>query len=700
MTTPSASRWWSLTPLTVLVLGLPLWWLLGVQEFLPLLVAIGLAWHLWRGSRRLYLPPGTAPWLLFLVWVVLGVAVLGADAPGAVAGGDGVGRLLVYGYRLMWYLACTTVLLWIGNSSRERVPDHRVHGVLGALFLIATAGGLLGLLAPQLEFPSALELLLPEGLRSNAFVVSLVHAEVADVHQVLGHPSPRPKAPFAFTNTWGSVMALSLVFLVAYAVRAGWRVRVTVATLVAVASVPIVFSLNRGLWGCLVLGGAALVVLALTRLRADRAALLLGGFLLAAVVMVVSPLTDVVTDRWENPHSNDRRGQLLSVTVSSVSTGSPVVGFGTTRDVEGSFASIAGGATPDCPACGVPPLGTQGHLWLVLFSQGWLGLAFFVWFLGTWLVRSWRCRSLNEIVATIALTFFALQILVYDTLGLPLLLVMVAIGLVWREQRAAGAVPTWTRGQLSARSRRWLAPVAVAVLLGAVAGWQFTPDRTRTGHVSEAWIALTPVPVYLSAGLGTLGPETDEIAAARDITIDTEAALLRSEGTLQRVGAGGSESTTQLRESLTVSAVPLTDLLVVRLRTDRRDDAAPRVEDVARSYLATRESYLERRRETAITDLRTVIDELPAPAPGAVDLSQRLNDAINRLSVDKRSVGRVVKVVPAAPAPPPVAVIVASGAGLGLLVGLLLAVAIRWLDPWTARWTGRPRPRPTLHHHG
>ena len=105
-------------------------------------------------------------------------------------------------------------------------------------------------------------------------------------------------------------------------------------------------------------------------------------------VLWASPLGNLAEQRADNQHSNNRRGMLLTETVGSVSQGSPLVGFGSTRDVQGSFSSIAGGATPDCPACGVPPLGTQGHLWLVLFSQGWLGLAFFLLFVVLALIRS------------------------------------------------------------------------------------------------------------------------------------------------------------------------------------------------------------------------------------------------------------------------------------------------------------------------
>src|SRR5699024_5531043 len=139
--------------------------------------------------------------------------------------------------------------------------------------------------------------------------------------------------------------------------------------------------------------------------------------------------------RMDHQHSNERRFELATATVESVAKGSPVVGFGSTRDIQGSFTSIAGGSTPECPACGVPALGTQGHLWLVLFSQGFVVAILYLVFLSCALARSWRCRTPVETVCTCALLFTFLEMFVYGLLGMPLFLLMLAIGLVSREQR-------------------------------------------------------------------------------------------------------------------------------------------------------------------------------------------------------------------------------------------------------------------------
>lgn len=684
-----------------LFLGWPLWWVLGVGAIAPLAVAALAALALLRRREPLHLPPGTSVWLLFLVWVGAGVFLLGVDAPGAAPGGDGGGRLMVFGYRAAWYLACTVLLVWLTNVKRHDLPDQKVRAVLAWVFAITTVGGVLGLVLPHLEFTSALEAVLPGGLRSNSFVSSLVHPQTADVQMVLGRPEARPKAPFAFTNTWGSVLALSAVFAVTWAVLGGLRARVVLIVLLGVGAIPAVFSLNRGLWACVVLGVIGVVALELRNRRAGRLALG-AGVLVAVLVLAAGPLVSLVNERLDNQHSNERRGQLASATVDSVTSGSPVVGFGTTRDVQGSFASISGGSTPDCPACGVPPMGTQGHFWLVLFSQGWIGVALFLAFLAIALTRTWRCSSANETVATFCLVFFALQIFIYDTLGLPLLLVFVALALVWREQRETGReTRAWTTPQLAERMRRG-APVALGLtVLGAGAGLTSTlVDHTSSWATQVRVVLTSPPDPYSPAVLGGVLGYGTRTARSTDITIDTEAALLLSEQTLDNAlarihaapDAGPDTGVTpaELRDGVRISAEPNSHILVLDVTGPSPTAANERGSSIATTYLAARQEYVDERRTDVLArlnqDLRNVVPDNPRTAA----LMLRLNAADRMLRSDTGGVGRVVNVAPARAVPRRTAMRTTSGGALGFLVGVGAA----------ALTAARPRrPRRTRHAH-
>jgi hypothetical protein len=664
-------------PLAALVLGLPLWWVLGLSELAPLALAVPMAAQLLR-RRTIHLPGGFGWWLLFLGWVLLGLALLWVDAPSAVPGG-GSGRLMVFAFRLAWYVACTIVLLWVANLDRIAVPDRTVHVLVACLFVIATAGGLLGILAPELEFRSAIEYVLPGSIRSNGFVAAIVHPETADIQEVLGDPSPRPKAPFPYTNTWGSCMALTLVFLVA-AVWRSPKLRLPALGIVGVATVPIAFSLNRGLWMAIALTAVGGLLLLVLRSSPTKAATALVLAALAAMVIWVSPLGDLARERVENQHSNDRRGALLTETVSSVSQGSPLVGFGSTRDVQGSFESIAGGATPDCPACGVPPLGTQGHLWLVLFSQGWLGLAFFLIFVVLALIRSVRCRTINEIVCMFVTGIFLIQLPIYDTLGLPLMIVMIAIGLVARERIGPR---TATVSALTRDLRRGAPTVAALSVAGAVAGTALVAGTAGSAYAAEVSVAVTPAPVYLDTG------ESEDKSIRRradDITLDTEVALLLSRSALARVGAETGIDQSDIRPMIGVSAVANTHVLEIEVLASSAGDADRVANSLAESYLEERRQYLDQRRDHLLVRLGNELRALPGFDASARVARRDLSNSITRLRFTRPEIGGVVRREPAVPKPPALVVGTAGGFGVGLLVGLVVINLSR-------DGTGRPRLR-------
>ncbi|MDN4161711.1 hypothetical protein [Nocardioides abyssi] len=661
-------------PLTLLLAGYPVWWLLGVDSFLPLALAIPMLRQL-RQRRTVVLPQGLGWWLLFCCWVLLGAALLWTDAPDAVPGGDS-SRLVVFAFRLAWYAACGVVLVWVANTRREDLPDGRVRALLAWLFVLCTAGGIVGLLVPELEVTSLVESLLPAGLRGNAFVASLVHPQVADVQDVLGRPEPRPKAPFAFTNTWGSCLSLALVFLVALDRRRRPWLRLLVPAVLVVAAWPVVYSLNRGLWGSLAIGLLALVVLRAR--RGDPRAVV--GLVLAVLVglgaLVASPLADIYSDRFDNQHSNSRRGQLLVTTTTSVTTGSPVAGFGTTRDVQGSFASISGAATPECPACGVPPLGTQGQLWLVLFSQGWIGLGLFLAFLAAALSRSRRCRTTNETTCTFVLLFFVVQLPVYDTLGLPLYIVMIAAGLVAREQAAAGVGPRRrvAVADLGRTVRRAAPVVAGATLVGALAGGALAAAPAQAVHRAGAVILVTPAPVYLATGAQEVVLTPDgRVDPPGDITVDTEAALLVSERSLRRASAATGQDIATLRDAVAVTAAPRSQVLRLTVDLPDRGDAERAARAVAASYLQAREEFLVQRRDDLVRALTRRLSQLDTVLTTVRAERERILREIDYLETSRPSVGEVIAAQPATRLSDRAEVPVASGAGLGLLVGVPLA---------------------------
>ncbi|ASU86075.1 ligase [Nocardiopsis gilva YIM 90087] len=432
-------------PFIWLIAGYPLWWALGIGPFAFWLFALPMAAELVRRHQGpgLRLPPGFGLWALFLLWAIAGLALIGLTPPGTLADSGGpLGALA----RVLNYLALTVLLLYVGNLSRRELPDVVVARVLGWLCLATIAGGLLGMFAPSFEFTSPLEMALPASIASDAYVQALVHPQAAQIMDVLGYATARPKAPWEFTNTWGYMLSLLLIWLIIGWVWHGAGARRWIgAAAVAVAVAPVVTSLNRAMWAGLLLS----VVFALVQLaRRGRLAVVATSVLLIAAVMaavMVSPLMSTLLARADNPHSNSGRA-TTSAAAREAANASPILGWGTTRDMIGSAQSIAIGKSPECPACGNHTIGNNGQFWLLLITSGWVGTALF---LGFFARTAWRYRRDDSLIGSGALLTILLlfwYMFFYVALAAPLAISMIAAALLWRRATDAGAAPAATVG--------------------------------------------------------------------------------------------------------------------------------------------------------------------------------------------------------------------------------------------------------------
>lgn len=467
-------------PLKALLLGFPLWWALGLASF-AFLVAAGIMAGQMLRRGRVRLPAGFGVWVLFLAWMAAGVFVLWAHAPGTVDSG-GASRLIGFGLRVLWYLAITVAMLYPLSLPSRVLPAIQVARWLGFLFLVVAFLGLLGVFTPTFEFTSLAERVVP-GAGSDGWLRTMVHPALTTSSDFLGYEQPRPKAPFAYPNAWGNNLGLLLPFFVygwardlqrwqraSLAVMLGvvlvvgvitlqpvvvlglvavvtailWALshealeRLVVPMVLVLATVPIAASLNRGLWlGLLLMAVYAAITLA-SQAKFNALLALLAGAGVAAIVFAATPLADTISIRLETPHSNERRATVAETVISATWQGSPLLGYGTTRQVEGSFASIAGGETPDCHQCAAPPLGTQGFLWRLIFTTGFVGTALFYAWVAIQLAAHIRRREMVCIVGSMVLVTSLLYFIVYDSLESPLFILMLAVGLMNRARLERG----------------------------------------------------------------------------------------------------------------------------------------------------------------------------------------------------------------------------------------------------------------------
>jgi len=410
-------------PLYLMFAGFPLFWVVGLGTFVPILTALvmGPLLALRRGIR---VPPSFGWWALFLAWAAVAALQL-----------DGVPRLVGYGVRMSNYVGATVLFLYVHNIGRRRLSQHRGLVLLAGFFVVVVVGGWLGVLAPTARLSTPLAALLPDRIAANAYVDALVRPGFAEVQHPYGSPTVfyRPSAPFPYTNGWGCNAALLVPCVLAALASARARVRIgrrlprplrgrwmpaALSGLLVAAAVPALATLNRGLYLAIgVAVGYAAVRLAVRGRLATLAAV--GACAGAGLgVAVLSGAAAALQSRLAySQSSNDR----LSVYAEALqgTLASPLLGNGAPRP----------SATLDVS------VGTQGQIWNVMYSYGFPGLIFFLgWFAAlVWTTRRWRTTS--DLWLHVCLVVAAVTIAYYGYDGMQLSVLMAAAGLATREVR-------------------------------------------------------------------------------------------------------------------------------------------------------------------------------------------------------------------------------------------------------------------------
>ena len=344
-----------LWPLFLMFGLVPIWWAtgsfyLGWSGFGVLLLVLMLT----RG--RVPLPPGTALWLLFLALVVLSATQLQSAV-----------NLLTFGLRLGFYLTALMVGIYVYAAARERTDVVPVLSPLAAFWLSLVALGWLGVVAPRFGMATPMEVLLPGGVASNPFIQDIVHLRTSEYSERSLNPVYRPAAPFAYTNNYGSAYTMTLPCMVALTLlrRPGFLRTVLLCSL-PLSLPPAFLTLNRGMFLSLGAGLAVLGVQAMLRGNVRVAASIAGVVALAGTATFFIPITDLINSRVSASNTNTDRMALYTEVLRRVGE-SPWLGFGAPVDVDTVSADA--------------PIGTQGQLWMVLFSHGVPALVCFLgWF--------------------------------------------------------------------------------------------------------------------------------------------------------------------------------------------------------------------------------------------------------------------------------------------------------------------------------
>jgi len=387
----------------------PVWWAAGLAEMIWPIAGLAMAISLLRAGKA------TAPMSfgLFIAFVLV------VTASGMML--DEPRDILAWGIRLSQYIGVGLIVPY-ALTFRHVVTIRLLVRAVGFFWIGLVAGGYMGLILGDFSFTSPFALVLPGSIEANEFVAEVVNPSFADIETFLGFEIRRPKVPFTFTNGWGAAAGLLAPFVILDARHGIGLSKQTARISLAFAVVPIIVSVNRGLWLSLVIAGAYAAVMFVGRGQGRAVLQLMMGALVVLVFIALSPLGDLFVDRLNTGHSDAQRSSLVIDTISEIPE-SPFIGFG------GPRAVVDGG----------PPLGSHGQVWIVLFSHGALGALTYFGFMLAMYARTQRFTTEIGLWAHVVIFTSIPQALFYGHVPqqLGIIMMMVVIGLIDRHQPEA-----------------------------------------------------------------------------------------------------------------------------------------------------------------------------------------------------------------------------------------------------------------------
>lgn len=402
-------------PVLALLWGFPLFWLLGATVITGVLLTVVMLSYL-AHHRAVRFVPGVYAFTAFVVWVIPCAIML-----------DSTARLMGYAYRFSILAIVGTALVYTISAGSQLSRRSIVNG-LTFVWFVTIAGGVLGLLLPEVRLSTPVGLLLPESLTGNDYVHDLFFPPLAEVQHPFGSPTTfvRPSAPFPYANSWGVAIVLLTPVAVACFLQARSRLlRGAIVVGLAVMIAPAMATSNRGMFAALVLAAVYVVVRLAIR---DRAAPVLSIAVLGvvgAVVLVANGLLAQISARQQYGDSSGTRFTLYDETFRRTLQ-SPLLGYGAPRPSTEQAISV----------------GTQGYVWMLMFSFGFVGLALFVTFLWGTTLRTWRAPGDIDLVLHSTLVVASVVIAVYGLDVMQLLTIMLVAGVLLRRRYGLDDSPT------------------------------------------------------------------------------------------------------------------------------------------------------------------------------------------------------------------------------------------------------------------
>lgn len=363
LSNPSSQRWslpfyttHPVTDLGGLFLLLPVWWVLGAEQFIWLLgVGAILLKIIVRQRFRLRLIP-IANWLLLflLVHLISGLFIVENE------------RYITFVRNFSTYLTAWALLVVVVNSVQNWQQIRFLLMVVGVVLGIAGIVGLLGITKLwQPQFTSLVGQFLPEWIRNSSYGGEIAYRQTVSSAWFAGINYYRVKSFFLYATLYASALAIGIpvIWFLFHRATSGWQKGVSAGILLILLT-NLLFTTGRIAILGFLLGGIYYLLFA-SRIRTPAKIGLL--FILACAAISTAIMPDLLSTTIDNflyargEGSFTDRQFVYQQTLQGFWE-RPLFGWGTERRIPNSFY----------------PTGSHSYYLGILYKQGLIGFLLFV----------------------------------------------------------------------------------------------------------------------------------------------------------------------------------------------------------------------------------------------------------------------------------------------------------------------------------
>ena len=353
---------------------LPLWWFLGIDQFIfPIVIFILFGIYLFQFRKDLKVPFIIIPLLVFLlIYAVSGFFVVEKI------------RYFVYAYNFIQNISVIFLLIIIVKALKE---EKHLNMIIWALFIIIFAAALLGtvgiILKESMRFTTLMAPYIPESYGDSVFLKLAVSKKIVNTGaHIFGINYTRVQSLFIHDNNYAQVLTvmIPLVFFLnssislSRSLRTKYMLRVFLFTGLVLMAFNLLFTTSRSaLIG--ITAGFIWWVLFWKKwpLRSKK------NLYITITVLLILVLCSIILIFYFDIIVSARPGSLntrMLIYEKSIESWleRPFFGWGVTRSIADVFPEVEIWK-------GMPPMGTHGTYLGILYKQGIVGLLIFFWFL-------------------------------------------------------------------------------------------------------------------------------------------------------------------------------------------------------------------------------------------------------------------------------------------------------------------------------